>query len=337
MTDTTNSIVTPAPDLAPATSVDAELIALAAEFAECDPRMVALGAPGAPEGLWESAGRDMHDRWWEIVNRVIDLPAHTQGGRAAKASIVPAVIRDVGDDDTPDHKLVLSLVRDMLEQNDGRPDVGLLVACEAFHAAHREMKAGRGSTREEEAAAGRAIKAWYAAIAVVKAIPAHTPAGQQAKARVVFTALHDVLPIEEEDGHREEFAALAFLAELLGDESTRADRPHPDADLIAACAAMDALSAEFDADPRDHLPGGPEEDARFADDQRIKQQMRDVLARIQAAPCTTLEGARVLARTLLREDADILKELDGCASRHADTRAVGARDRAPPPRSVRTV
>jgi len=112
------------------TSVDAELLALAAEFAECDPRMVALGAAGAPDGVWESAGRDMHDRWWEIVNRVIDLPAHTQSGRAAEASIVPAVIRDVGDEDTPDHKLVLSLVRDLTGQAGPGTDAELVRLCD---------------------------------------------------------------------------------------------------------------------------------------------------------------------------------------------------------------
>jgi hypothetical protein len=159
---------------------------------------------------------------------VIDTPAYTVPGWAAKRDVFPAVLRDlVGlDSDTADHKLALSLVRDLTGQNDGSPDVGLLAACEAFHAAHREMKAGRGDTPEHEAALGRAIEAWYAAIAVVKAIPAHTPAGQQAKARVVFTALHDVLPIEEEDGHREEFAALAFLAELIGDAATSV-QPEP--------------------------------------------------------------------------------------------------------------
>jgi hypothetical protein len=54
------------------------------------------------------------------------------------------------------------------------PDVDLLVACEAFHAAHRDMKAGRGDTPEAEAAIGWAIDDWYAAIAAVRAIRAHT-------------------------------------------------------------------------------------------------------------------------------------------------------------------
>jgi hypothetical protein len=117
------------------------------------------------------------------------------------------------------------------------PDPGLLAACDGFHFAHREMKAGRGDTPEAEAASDRAMDAWYASIATVKANSAHTPAGQQAKARVPYTALHDVLPIEEEDGHREEFAALAFLAELIGEAANSAAK----SDAIAS-APVRALS-----------------------------------------------------------------------------------------------
>ncbi|HET6235748.1 MAG TPA: hypothetical protein VFE41_12430 [Acetobacteraceae bacterium] len=75
--------------------------------------MRVLGAPDAPDGVWESAGHDAHDRWWEIVNSVIELPAHTQAGFAAKASMIPAVFRDLGDEDAADHTLALSLVRDL--------------------------------------------------------------------------------------------------------------------------------------------------------------------------------------------------------------------------------
>ena len=132
------------------------------------------------------------------------------------------------------------------------PDVDLLVACEAFHAAHRDMKAGRGDTPEAEAAIGWAIDDWYAAIAAVRAIRAHTPAGQQAKARVAHTALHDVLPIEEEEGHREEFFALSVLAELLGTTAalpTAADAPATPTDAPAAQNDIEALLvAAEDAD-----------------------------------------------------------------------------------------
>ena len=47
-----------------------------------------------------------------------------------------------------------ALVRDMLGQAGPGPGADLLAACEAFHAAHREMKAGRGDTPEHEAASG---------------------------------------------------------------------------------------------------------------------------------------------------------------------------------------
>ena len=104
--------------------------------------------------------------------------------------------------------------------------------------------------------------------------------------------------------------------------SAAGEHPGPDSELLAACAAMDALSAEFDADPRDHPPGSPEEDARFADDLRIKQQMFDVLAGIEHAPCTTLDGVRTLALTLAREFPDALKDLDDGMINHRLQRAL---------------
>jgi hypothetical protein len=64
--------------------MDADLIAFAAEFQRVDAQMTALGAPNAPAGAWESAGGAVQDYyWWEIVHRVIDLPAHTQAAWAA--------------------------------------------------------------------------------------------------------------------------------------------------------------------------------------------------------------------------------------------------------------
>jgi hypothetical protein len=93
--------------------------------------------------------------------------------------------------------------------------------------------------------------------------------------------------------------------------SAAAEQPGPDGELLAACEAMDALSAEFNADPRDQAPGTPEDDTRMPNDARITQEMRCVLTRIERAPCTTLDGAHILARTPMREYPDILKELNG--------------------------
>jgi len=234
-------------------SVDAELLALAAEFQTVDARLMAIndelmadttGTMSMDKG--EPAA--VHARWWAIVNRVIEMPALTVPGWAAKAAIIPPVIRDVSStcDGTPDINLALSLVRDLTGQAGTGPDADLLAACAAFHAAHREMKAGRGDTPEHEAATDRAVKAWYAALATVKAIPARTAAGQQAKAGVVYTALNDVLPLEQEDSNREEFAALTFLAELLGlDPETL---PPVDAPVDAPAAPTDAPAAQDDID-----------------------------------------------------------------------------------------
>jgi hypothetical protein len=143
----------PAPDLAPVpptASVDAELLALATEFQTVDARLRVLGAPDAPDGVWESAGHDVHDRWWEIVNRVIDLPAHTQAGWAAKASIIPGVFRDVGDEDTADHTLALSLVRDMTGQADPGPDAELIRLCDRLVEIDAEERAILASTDEDD-------------------------------------------------------------------------------------------------------------------------------------------------------------------------------------------
>jgi hypothetical protein len=248
-------------------SVDGELLAPAAEFQTVDARLMAIN----DELMADTTGTlsmdkgepaAVHDRWWAIVNRVIELPAHTAPGWAAKAAMIPPVIRDVSSTaiGTADINLALSLARDLTGQAGTGLDGDLLTACEAFHMAHSEMKAGRGETPEDEAALGRAMDAWYAAIADVKAIPSRAAAGQQAEARVVYTALHDVLPIEMEDGHREEFAAHAFLAELLGDvvlpaedreaavaeaDDTQPDRLTEDAEL-GDYAIFDVESVFFD-------------------------------------------------------------------------------------------
>jgi hypothetical protein len=129
----------------PTASIDAPLLALAAEFQQVDARMVALGAPDAPPRAngetWESAGIPAQDRWWEIVNQVIDLPAHTQAGWAAKASMIPAVFRDLGGEGNADHTLALSLVRDLTGQNGPGPDAELIRLWDRLVAMHAEEAA----------------------------------------------------------------------------------------------------------------------------------------------------------------------------------------------------
>jgi hypothetical protein len=84
----TDTTPTSAPDVSPVpptASVDAELLALAAEFLTVDARLMELNAEitadAAGTKTFESLGGDVvHDRWWAIVDRVIELPAHTVPG-----------------------------------------------------------------------------------------------------------------------------------------------------------------------------------------------------------------------------------------------------------------
>jgi hypothetical protein len=95
-------------------AADAELIALAHEFLAYDARLLAFNRTeiDTPESEWEA----VHPRWWQIVDRMTELPAHTEAGRVAKASLLPSVMRDTcGASMEPAERLALSLVRDMLD------------------------------------------------------------------------------------------------------------------------------------------------------------------------------------------------------------------------------
>ena len=234
----------------PPASVDAELLALAAEFQTIDAQLLELNAQAAADPTMDLDAPPfaaVHDRWWAIVNKVIDTPAFTVPGWAAKGGIFPAVLRDlVGLDNlTADHRLTLSLTLDMQRHGHPELDADLLAACAAFDAAHAETKAQRGETDAEEEALARAIERWYAALHAAVAIPARTAPGQQAKLRVVYVALQDALKDEPTCGNREEFAALRVLAELIGadDLVLPAEDPKPAA-APADDAGLDRLSED---------------------------------------------------------------------------------------------
>ena len=82
---------------------DAALVALGAEFVEKDSHITSP-AYDADDAFYSAE----HDRWWQIVDRATDLPARTETGRGAKATILAAVIRDCCRKDDPDALLALS-------------------------------------------------------------------------------------------------------------------------------------------------------------------------------------------------------------------------------------
>ncbi len=231
-------------------SADAALLALAAEFQTVDARLLELNAQAAADPTMDLDAPPfaaVHDRWWAIVNKVIDTPAFTVPGWAAKGGIFPAVLRDLAslDGTTADHRLTLSLTLDMLRHGHSELDGDLLSACEAFQMTHVEMKdPRRGGTEADDAALGLVHARWYAALDAVVAIPARTAPGQQAKLRTVYTALEDAMHDEPLFGNREEWAALRVLAELIGaGPVVPAEEPEPDATAADAPASPDDLEA----------------------------------------------------------------------------------------------
>lgn len=90
---------------------DRDLLELAGEFLRCDAALVRLDGAGI---VTDEKFGAIHARWWEIVHAVNDMTAHTQAGYAAKASMLPAIMRDYDLANAPGCRFALSLVEDMV-------------------------------------------------------------------------------------------------------------------------------------------------------------------------------------------------------------------------------
>ncbi len=158
MPKATHTHITPTPAPVPPTaSVDAELLALAAEFQIVDARLMAINEEINADttgtmSMDKGEPSAVHDRWWATVNQVIELPGHTVPGWAAKAAVIPAVIRDVADsgDGTPDINLALSLARDLTGQADPGSDAELIRLCDRLVEIDAEERAILASTDEDD-------------------------------------------------------------------------------------------------------------------------------------------------------------------------------------------
>jgi len=92
------------------TDPDAELIALGVKFDTYDATMLELDAVDASDEVH----RATHRIWWAAVHLAVELPARTDLGRAVKARMITALVRDCGSGDGPIEQMVLSLARDVL-------------------------------------------------------------------------------------------------------------------------------------------------------------------------------------------------------------------------------
>lgn len=92
------------------TDPDAELIALGVKFDTYDATLLELEAIDASDEVH----RATHRIWWAAVRLAAELPARTDLGRAVKARMITALVRDCGSGDGPIEQMVLSLARDVL-------------------------------------------------------------------------------------------------------------------------------------------------------------------------------------------------------------------------------
>jgi hypothetical protein len=90
---------------------DAELLALVRKFHLIDAQLVGYNdAPDVPDGVIDP----LHDEWWETVHAIEETVAATHVGCVAKGSVLPAILRDCGDDRAPDCRFALSLISDLM-------------------------------------------------------------------------------------------------------------------------------------------------------------------------------------------------------------------------------
>lgn len=82
---------------------------------------------------------------------------------------------------------------------------------------------------------------------------------------------------------------------------------HPDADLLAACAAFDALERAYIAVPGDFWPDTPEERASEAERERISAAQDPLVERMCELRAFTREGQAARARSLALWDAELMK------------------------------
>ncbi len=139
-------------------------------------------------------------------------------------------------------------------------------------------------------------------------LPARTPEGLQAKARLVLARL-------DADGLAGEIAQ-SLARDVLGKAGQtppvgghpRDSLPHPDAQLLAACAAFDALERAYIALSGDHRAGSPEEAAVEAERDWLVTAQAPLVASMCELRAVTQAGHVARARSLTLWDGELLKD-----------------------------
>ena len=206
------------------------------------------------------------------------------------------------------------------------PDADLIAACDEFLRIQREFEAYFDTLSDDmnaDDARGSAIlNPMPKLVEQIVSLHATTAEGHLARARC--TAFHwlpqaTVCQDHPGRGHEDRFRAAELRDLVAMERGGRAPvvaapksmvamtTPSPDADLLDACAAFDALERAYIAAGGDYAPGSPEEDASEAERERLYEAQQPLVDRICDVRAVTREGQVARARSLALWDAELMK------------------------------
>ena len=206
------------------------------------------------------------------------------------------------------------------------PDADLLAACNEFLRIQREFEAYYDTLSEdmEEGDPGLTIlNPVPGLVERIVALRATTADGHLARARCrAFPCLPQARACQDDpEAATEDRFTAAELRDLVAMERGAViSRPpavqapaHPDAELLAACAAFDLLEQQY-IDLGGNWPvGSPEDAAAEAERDRLYDAQDPLIARICELRAVTREGMAARARSLALWDAELMKDGPGDA------------------------
>lgn len=183
------------------------------------------------------------------------------------------------------------------------PDAALIGLCTEFLALDAQIQAwDEGRTELPQATSDALVLKHCRYVRPITETAARTPAGQQIKLRCALAVMRNADEVEAPD--RDDLVRAA-LREAIADGALPS-APNPDADLIAACDAVERLEADYSAAIR----GGKtieEENARAAAAQPIAAQQQPFIDAVATTSAQTLLGLQAKARALTAWAPDLLK------------------------------
>ena len=313
----TTSISTPVVD-------DAELLTAFSTFLEAEAALYRLGIDAA-----DDVHRAAMDRYHDAYQAVDEITAHTLVGLQAKARVVKSGLKmqegnDEDLDDTAEWQIrgAWNLLRDVeaLRLPTILPDGDLIASCSEFLRIQREFDTYSNTFPDGVEADDPGLAMLDPVPALVERIVglrAITAEGHLARARCIafpylpqFRGCRDDPKMAPED--RFKAAERRDLVAMERGAVTPVALPHPDAELLDACAAFDALERAYIATSGEWSAGSPEALASDAERRQIVAAQGPLVERICELRAVTRDGLVARARSLaLWEGDDPLGDIDG--------------------------